>query len=77
MRAADAIMLTEVRDSCLDGSARLARERAHLTQREVAGVCGVSARAISLWETGQRTPTGPPALEYGKLLRQLARRAAA
>ena len=76
MRPSDLILLTEMRESCRTGTARQARQQAELTLREVAEACGVTARAVALWETGQRTPTGPPALEYGKLLRQLARRAA-
>jgi transcriptional regulator with XRE-family HTH domain len=76
MRPADLMVLTEMRESCQSGTARTAREQARLTQREIGSACGVSAQTIALWETGQRTPTGPPALEYGKLLRQLARRAA-
>jgi DNA-binding XRE family transcriptional regulator len=77
MRPADLIVLTEMRESCRSGAARSARERARLTQREVGEACKVSAQTIALWETGRRTPTGPPALEYGKLLRQLARRVSA
>lgn len=76
MRPSDVILLSGMRDSCRSGAAKITRERAGVTQREIAAACGVSAQTIALWETGQRTPSGPPALEYGKLLRQLAKRAA-
>jgi DNA-binding XRE family transcriptional regulator len=76
MRPADAVILAEMRESCTSGAARGCRIAARLTQREMGSACGVTAQTIALWETGQRTPTGPPALEYGRLLRQLAKRAA-
>ena len=76
MKAADLMLLVQVRESCQSGAARAARENARLTQREIGAACGVSARAVAFWESGRRTPTGPPALEYGKLLAKLARRAA-
>ena len=76
MKPADALLLAEVRVSCRAGSARLTRIAARLTQREIGSACGVTAQTVALWENGKRTPTGDPALAYGKLLRQLARKAA-
>jgi DNA-binding XRE family transcriptional regulator len=76
MRPADLLILAEARAAAADGTARKARIDARLTQLEVGEACGVSAKTVAAWETGQRTPTGRAALEYGKLLRQLARRAA-
>ncbi len=43
---------------------------------EVAQVVGVSHAAVSQWESGRISPTAPHALAYGRLLRDLARRAA-
>ncbi|MDQ2875839.1 MAG: helix-turn-helix domain-containing protein [Actinomycetota bacterium] len=76
MRLTDAILLRDMRESCVSGTARQAREDARLTQLEVAEIVGVTPQTIHYWETGQRTPTGPRALEYGKLLVRLARKAA-
>jgi DNA-binding XRE family transcriptional regulator len=76
VKAADVLILAEVRQSCASGLARQLREAAKITRGEVAGAVGVTGRAIGLWETGQRSPTGEAALAYGRLLRQLARQGA-
>jgi DNA-binding transcriptional regulator YiaG len=74
MKPGDVLILAEVRASCDSGTARQLREGARLSRSEVGDACGVSGRAVGHWETGARSPTGAPAVEYGKLLRQLARR---
>jgi DNA-binding XRE family transcriptional regulator len=76
VRPSDLLLIAEARAAAANGTGRRAREDARLTQREVASACGVSPKTVAMWETGQRTPFGDPALEYGRLLRQLARRAA-
>jgi transcriptional regulator with XRE-family HTH domain len=43
---------------------RLIRERAGLTQRELAGVIGVSRATVSRWESGRRIPRGPTLRRY-------------
>lgn len=68
------MLITEARQAAANGSARKARQDARLTQREVAGVCGVSPATVSMWETGHRVPRGKAALAYGRLLRALSER---
>jgi DNA-binding XRE family transcriptional regulator len=72
MRHADVVALAEMRAACKNGSARRTRIAAEVTQREVGEACHVSPKTVALWETGQRTPGGHPALAYGRLLRDLA-----
>ena len=76
VRPTDLLLIAEARAAAANGTARRAREDARLTQREIGDACGVSATTVAMWETGQRNPFGTPALEYGRLLRQLAKRAA-
>lgn len=71
MRTSDALLLSEARRALRDGSAREIRERAKLTQREVAESVGVSADAVTRWEQGSRSPRGTAALRYARLLAQL------
>lgn len=75
MRRDDTLALVRMRAACVSGSAREARTAARLTQAEVASTCRVSPKTVQLWETGQRTPSGAPALEYARLLRDLDRMA--
>lgn len=51
--------------------ARRVREEAHLSQREIAAVLGVSPAAISRWETGVHLPRGVAAERYARLIRAL------
>jgi DNA-binding transcriptional regulator YiaG len=51
---------------------RLLRERAGLSQDEVASVLGVSRPAVTRWETGKRTPRGLMLTQYVELLDRLA-----
>lgn len=50
---------------------RMLREKAGITQEEIAGALGVSRPAISRWESGARTPRGERLLDYIELLDQL------
>jgi len=50
---------------------RLLRERAGLTQAELAAAIGVSRVAVSRYETGQRRPRGRLALYYAAALDRL------
>lgn len=51
---------------------RLLRERAGLTQDEVARVLGVNRVAVTRYEGGTRSPRGRLRVEYAQLLERLA-----
>ena len=51
---------------------RLLRERAHLSQRELAMVLGVSDAAVSRWESGLRQPSRRTLTAYVEVLERLA-----
>lgn len=76
MSLADGLALADMRAACRSGTARETRQEAGLTLREVGKIVNVTPRAVGLWETGRRNPTGPPALAYAKLLRSLQKKAA-
>lgn len=71
MRETDAVMLAVARQAATDGRGREVRLAAGLSQAEVGGVCGVTAQAVTRWETGERRPCGEPAIRYARLLRRL------
>ena len=50
---------------------RLLRQRAGLSQEQVAEVLGVNRVAVSRYESGQRTPRGTVQLQYVQLLQRL------
>lgn len=75
MRRPDLALIAETRAHCRSGQARQIRLAAGLTQLEVASALGVTRAAVSQWERGQRVPA-EHALAYGRLLRELGRRAA-
>lgn len=52
---------------------RYLRERAGLSQAEVAAVVGVTEGAVSRWESGQRTPRRALNVRYAELLDRLRR----
>ena len=51
---------------------RFLRERAGLSQLELADVVGVTPPAVSRWETGSRTPRGAVLVSYVAALDRLA-----
>ena len=51
---------------------RLLRERAGLSQRELAEALGVSRPTVTRWELGQRVPQGDLAERYAAALERLA-----
>ena len=78
--------MSESLDRALDGARarrrlpppvarRQLRERAGLSQRDIAAGVGVSRESVSLWESGRRTPRPETALRYLELLDLLAREA--
>ena len=56
---------------------RKLRERAGVSQREVAEVCGVSQTAVLSWESGSKTPRGAHLERYAAVLDLLAGQGAA
>lgn len=71
MAAIDALTLVWLRDQLASGKAQQARQRARLSQSEVADAIGVTQSAVGLWEQGRRLPRGVAALRYAALLREL------
>jgi transcriptional regulator with XRE-family HTH domain len=52
---------------------RQLRERAGLSQQDVAAALGVTREAVAQWESGRRSPRPTTAVEYVTLLDRLAR----
>lgn len=50
---------------------RMLRERAGLSQEEIARLVGTTRPAVTRWETGQRTPRGETLERYVDLLNRL------
>jgi DNA-binding transcriptional regulator YiaG len=71
MTTRQTLELVEMRLFVRSGEARDRRRRSGLSLAEVGRTVGASTAAISRWETGQRRPTGAPALAYARLLKQL------
>ena len=66
--------LSRLRDAVISGRAREIREAAHITQGDVASVCGVTRGAVASWERGRRVPQErDAALRYLGLLDALER----
>ena len=51
--------------------ARLIRQKAGLTQAEIATLLGVDTSAVCRWETGQRIPRPETLRRYAELLERL------
>ena len=71
MRAADVVMVAQIRADLRSGRAREARRATHAGQREFALALGVSRAAISHWEGGRSVPSAEHALAYRRLLDRL------
>jgi transcriptional regulator with XRE-family HTH domain len=74
MNQSELLTLVDVRRWATSGVARVVRERGHVSQAEIAEVCGVDASTVGLWERGQRAPSGEPARIYADLLIGIASR---
>ena len=75
MSTAEALLETVERRRLPDPeSCRQIRERAGITQTELAEPLGVTGGAVSRWEAGLRTPRGGMASRYADLLWALERR---
>jgi len=71
MNEDDLLLVAQARADAKSGRAREIRRAAGVSQSEVAATCGVDRVAVSLWESGRRTPRGEPAVRYGRVLRML------
>jgi transcriptional regulator with XRE-family HTH domain len=70
----DAVLISRARLAAARGNQlREARERAGLTQSDVARAIGVSPAAVSRWEAGKRRPSAATAARLGRLLERLER----
>jgi len=67
------LLLSEARQLAASGRGRQIRESAGVSQSELAAAIGVTIAGISKWESGQRRPTGPGAIRYAQLLRELTK----
>jgi DNA-binding transcriptional regulator YiaG len=76
VRRADLALIAQTRADLASGAARRARSAIGLRQGEVAAAIGVGRSTVTQWESGKRVPDSAHALAYGRLLRDLARRAA-
>jgi DNA-binding transcriptional regulator YiaG len=65
------VELVTMRQLVANGEARQIRVDCRLSLAEMAAPIGVSAAAVSRWETGQRRPSGRPAIAYARLLVRL------
>lgn len=65
------IELAEARRLARSGEARAIREKAGVSQAEVAAALGVHETTVARWEKGVRSPRGPVAQRYGRLIRSL------
>jgi transcriptional regulator with XRE-family HTH domain len=72
MTARELILLGWMREQLASGRAREVRERARISQSEVARLLGVKPNAVSRWETGERRPRGTTGVRYAKLLERLS-----
>lgn len=72
MNAVDeALAVAQVRADLRAGRARATRERAGLSQAEVARAVGTDAPTVSRWETGQHPPRRDFALKLAQFLWEL------
>jgi DNA-binding transcriptional regulator YiaG len=63
--------LAWVRDALASGEAQKIRERSHLTTGDIARAIDVTPSSVWRYEQLVRSPRGPVALRYGRLLRRL------
>jgi DNA-binding transcriptional regulator YiaG len=64
LSTAELLKLAEARRLAQSGEGRAVRLAAGMSCDQIGGAIGVSGVAISRWETGQRKPSGEPALKY-------------
>jgi len=69
----DIASLVEIRAALANGHVRELRERARLTQRELAAAINVDAATVSRWESQLRRPRGEAAQRLAHMVRLLER----
>lgn len=67
----DLLEVSETRTLVRSGLARTIRERAGLSQGELARALGVSTATLSRWEARERIPRAEVAIRYGRILQAL------
>jgi transcriptional regulator with XRE-family HTH domain len=76
MTPAQLARIARIRADLASGAARERRKAAGIDQAEVASALGVTAGAVSHWESGRRRIGTKYALAYARLLERLAAEAA-
>lgn len=72
MTTDEILSMARLRLRCRNGTARAIRERAGLSQSEMASGAGTEESYISRWERGLVQPRGQAALRYAALLDAVA-----
>lgn len=72
-KAAELLVVVQVREMLRTGKARRIREAAGLSTRDVATAVGVDAKALHKWEIGKTRPQHATAVLYGRFLLELQR----
>ena len=73
MNRDEALDLARIRRVVRDGTARAVRLEAGLSLHATGVICGCTGKAVALWESGARRPSGERGLAYARLIRDLAR----
>jgi DNA-binding XRE family transcriptional regulator len=71
VRTRDVVAISRIRALAASGEARAIRERAGVSQAEVAKAIGVVPSSVTHYENGCRVPRGDVALRYGRILDRL------
>ena len=71
LTANDLRALSHARHMVDAGELRRVRQRAALTQQEIAEVCGVTTSAVCLWEQGRTIPTSVNARSLAEIINVL------
>jgi transcriptional regulator with XRE-family HTH domain len=71
MNQSDVLRLARLREAVAAGTAKKLRVSAKLSLSETACFCKVDQSTVWRWENGRRTPRGPGALRYARLLESL------
>jgi DNA-binding transcriptional regulator YiaG len=70
----DLLDLQQAREMARSGVAKIVRQGAGLSLREMGEPIEASASTILRWERGERRPTGPKGAAWGRQLQRLMKR---